>query len=229
LREVFPLMTAAVPPSGAAVLKGQGIPPDAVVPERVSQLVEQARELYAALADPRGLYAEIGRAEFAELYGGEGRNEQSTPLASIYPRASRLALFAATMGGAVSRKISELFAHNDPALAFMLDAIASERAELAAELVGRHYLDGLVNAGSAISPTVVLAYSPGYCGWHVTGQRRLFGYLQPDEIGITLNASCLMQPLKSVSGLIGLSPPEEIEEYASPCERCELRHCNMRR
>jgi hypothetical protein len=230
LREAFPLMAAAVPPSSAAVLRSQGIPPDAEVPERISVLVEQAREMYAGLANPRALRAEIGRQEFTELYRGEGRNEEMTPLERIIPRADRLALFAATMGGAVSRKISELFSQNDPALAFMLDAIASDRAELAAELAARQYLAHLLDSGSALAPTHVLAYSPGYCGWHVSGQRKLFGYLQPDDIGITLNDSCLMQPLKSVSGVLvaGDAAIHEFEDNFEFCNDCATHGCRDR-
>jgi len=230
LREVFQLSAAAAPPSHAAVLKSQDIPKDAELPERISLLVERARELYASLAEPRCMYAEIGRGEFGELYRGEGENEEDTPLDRIFPRADRLALFAATMGEAVSRKISELFTQNDPALAFMLDAIASERAELAAELVGRHYLDRLVCEGSALSPTHVLAYSPGYCGWHITGQRKLFDYLQPDQIGITLNESCLMQPLKSVSGVLvaGAAAIHDFEDSFEFCAECGTHGCRDR-
>jgi hypothetical protein len=230
LREVLHLSAAATPPSGEIILKRQEIPPDADLPERTSRLIEQARELYATLAEPRGMFAEIGREEFAELYRGEGENADETPLELIFPRADRLALFAATMGGAVSNKIGELFSENDPALAFMLDSIASDRAELAAELMGRHYLDRLVCAGSALSPTGVLAYSPGYCGWHITGQRKLFDYLQPAEIGITLNDSCLMQPLKSVSGVLvaGAAAIHDFEDDFEFCGGCGTHGCRDR-
>ena len=53
----------------------------------------------------------------------------------------------------------------------------------------------------------VLRYSPGYCGWHVSGQINLFNTLTPEKIGITLGESCLMNPLKSVSGVLVAGPP----------------------
>ena len=81
----------------------------------------------------------------------------------------------------------------------MLDAIASERADRAAELAGAIGSRRFRREGSTRR---VLPYSPGYCGWHVSGQRKLFDFLRPEEIGMTLNASCLMQPLKSVSGVL---------------------------
>ncbi len=227
---ILQLAAAKRPPSREVVLKSQGIPPDAELPAPIDDLIEKALEMYGELADPRCLYAEIGRGEFAEIYEGEGRNEPSTPLEAIYPRADRLALFAATMGEEVSGKIGELFRDNEPAMGFMLDAIASERAELAAAMVADHYLEALLDGGAALSPTAILAYSPGYCGWHITAQRKLFARLQPERIGITLNDSCLMTPLKSISGVLvaGRGSIHEFDNDYDFCEACETRGCRDR-
>ena len=50
-----------------------------------------------------------------------------------------------------------------------------------------------------------------------------------ENVGVQLSKSCLMHPLKSVSGLIGIGPADEIEDAGSPCDRCELYNCGMRR
>jgi hypothetical protein len=76
----------------------------------------------------------------------------------------------------------------------------------------------------------VLPYSPGYCGWHVTGQRRLFDRLEPQRIGVTLNSSCLMQPLKSVSGVLVIGP-SSIHEFDNDfdfCALCSTYQCRAR-
>jgi hypothetical protein len=70
--------------------------------------------------------------------------------------------------------------------------------------------------------TVVLGYSPGYCGWHISGQKKLFAYLHPERIGITLNNSYLMTPLKSVTGVLVAGPPE-IHRFKPDFPFC--RHC----
>jgi hypothetical protein len=74
----------------------------------------------------------------------------------------------------------------------------------------------------------VLPYSPGYCGWHVSGQAKLFEVLRPQRIGISLNASHLMVPLKSVSGVLVAAEPEvhdfDIDfEFCSDCADQECR------
>jgi cobalamin-dependent methionine synthase I len=84
----------------------------------------------------------------------------------------------------------------------MLDAVASTAAEMAADAVERNYLKRLRVENQEANSTAVLRYSPGYCGWHVSGQKKLFEFLQPAEIGITLLESFLMTPLKSISGVL---------------------------
>ena len=48
----------------------------------------------------------------------------------------------------------------------------------------------------------MLRYSPGYCGWHITGQKMLHENLQSRDIGITLTEAFSMKPMKSMSGVI---------------------------
>jgi hypothetical protein len=231
MKKVLTLEAVRVPPDRTTVLGAQGIPEHVRPRERVLRIADRALELYAELTDPRALYAEVSGADFAAIYRGEGLNSHRTPLEKIFPRAERLALFVVTLGEAVSREITELFRRNEPALASMLDAIASERADHAAEEVGERFLHRLVEEGGVSEASArVLAYSPGYCGWHVTGQRKLFDHLHPEEIGVTLNASCLMQPLKSVSGVL-VAGTREIHFFDNDydfCDTCTTAQCRER-
>lgn len=230
MREILEIPEASAPPGVAAALASQGIPAGADVPARIERLAREALELYVDLAAPQGIRAGVSRSEFDSIYRGEGRNAKRTPLEAIAPRADRLALFAVTLGEPLSRKIQELFRSNEPALASMLDGIASERADAAAGSVAAGYLRAILDGGDGSPDTRVLAYSPGYCGWHVTGQRRLFERLRPEEIGITLNASCLMQPLKSVSGVLvaGGAGIHEFEDDFDFCSDCSTHECRER-
>ncbi|PWB67687.1 MAG: hypothetical protein C3F15_17545, partial [Holophagae bacterium] len=195
---------AAVLPAAADVLRSQGVPAGATLNGAVQELLDAALAAVCDLAEPVAVVEEVSADAFAAIYRGEGRNAPTTPLDEISPRASRLWLFAGTVGELLSAEITSRFAGGDPAAAMMLDAAASEAAEL---LVGR--LERELAARAYGRPrTAVLAYSPGYCGWHVSGQRALFAALRPEEIGITLNESCLMEPLKSVSGVLVAGHPD---------------------
>ena len=107
----------------------------------------------------------------------------------------------------------------------ILNAVGAERAEAAEAKM----IDQLREQASAFNLVPTLPYSPGYCGMKLTEQRKLFSLFDGEDVGVTLTPDCLMQPIKSVSGLIGLGRPEDMASSARPCERCELENCNMRR
>jgi len=214
-------------PARNDVLRLQGIAPGQPVPSRIDALLEQATAIYLDLAEPRAIVGEILADDFAAVYRGEGRNPHATPVEAIFPNADRLALAAATVGARVTDRIRELFDRHDPALGCMLDSVASAAADRLADLLGPWYLSTISNP---VPDWHVLVYSPGYCGWDVSGQRALFGFLGPEEIGITLNASCLMQPLKSISGVLvaGARHIHRFHPTYSFCERCQEKQCRDR-
>ncbi len=193
---------------------------------RTRGLIERAVEMVEKLARPRGIFQLVGTERFRTIYRGQGHNEPVTPLDSILDRSERMALFAVTLGEGVEREISSLFAAYDPALACLLDAAASEAAEQAADAVEEAFASTLAEPDRSLA----LRYSPGYCGWHVTGQRALFEELRPETIGIRLRESCLMEPLKSISGVIIAGPPEihEVEAIYPFCARCATKGCGER-
>ncbi len=212
------------------VLAHQGIPEHADVPQRILALYEEAASLFAARARPRGLIAEISAEEFGEVFAGEGNNADDAVVANVYPKADRLALFAATMGREVSQAIADLFDSNDFALGMMLDAVASMTADKTSEVIADHYHAYLTTEEEATPAPFVLGYSPGYCGWHITGQRKLFAHLTPDEIGMVLNDSCLMSPLKSVSGVL-ISGRRDVHIFKPGygyCPQCKSHSCLAR-
>ena len=217
-------------PDWNQVLRAQGLPEGQALPTRLVALVDAAFNLYVRLARPRALIGVIGHDEFAGVYAGDGRNSHETPLEAIVPRADRLALYVATVGDPVSQAIGDLFDQQEPALGYMLDAVASEAADGLSHAAGRALMDRLRDAGGVGDEARVLPYSPGYCGWHVTGQRKLFAALEPERIGVTLNASCLMQPLKSVSGVlvVGSGEAHRFHPTYAFCEHCGTRQCRDR-
>ena len=230
MTRIISLEAIELAPTRDTVLRTQGIPEGHQVSDQVEGLVEKAISLYESLTQPMGLIGEISLSDFEEIFDGEGRNDLPAPLPEIAGDADRLALFAATLGDPVSRKIQELFEENDPATACMLDGIASERAETAATLLADAFLDSLLQKGEVDSGVRVLPYSPGYCGWHITGQIKLFAFLNPERIDIELNDSCLMSPLKSVSGALVAGQPEihDFENDFDFCFDCDSWECRTR-
>jgi hypothetical protein len=226
MRTVRRFDQAAAMPSRHQVMSLQGIPMGAELPQRVTILLEQAYTLYAQLTEPIGVREQITAEQFAEVYEGEGRNADPAPLAEIFPLADRLDLFAVTVGATVCAEIKRLFTVNDPALGYMLDSVASAATDLLSMSMAR---DLQAEVGTDLTP--ILPYSPGYCGWNISGQAKLFAALKPEEIGISLNSSYLMQPLKSVSGVL-VAAGCEVHELNSGtyafCAECRNQSCHER-
>lgn len=209
------------------ILHSQGVPDEAVLSGNFERIIEEAIGLYQELANISGIIARIEMSDFEEVYQGEGLNEKENPVEDIYRKSDYLALFAVTLGPVLSEKVTELFNKGDYATGYMLDSISSCAADKLANLTAQHLQLELARTEPAASQLRVLCYSPGYCGWHISGQKKLFEALQPEEIGITLNESCLMSPIKSVSGVL-IGGPGEIHEFANSypfCNTCTTRTC----
>lgn len=230
MTETIPLAFGDVSPPREAVLARLGIPPGTVLADRIERIYERAAEALAGSVAPVGVLADLPREAFLDLYHGGERNAPASPVAAVAPKAEHLALFAVTLGQPTSAAVAECFAGADFALAYVLDAMASVAADAAAEAAERWYGRTLRERGWSTPDAAVLRYSPGYCGWDVSGQRPLFAYLRPERIGIRLTDTCLMQPLKSVSGVL-LAGPRAIHRFPPTfdfCDRCAERTCRDR-
>jgi hypothetical protein len=230
MRKIINISRSETVPSQIDTFLLQGNPRHTRPPQNIVSLFEKAEKIFMECAEPAGIVADISKSEFIKVYKGESRNEKRSPVAEISERADYLALFAVTIGQATQDKISELFENGELTLGIMLDAVASAAAEMAADEVERKYLEQLRVGNQVANSTAVLRYSPGYCGWHVSGQKKLFEFLRPSEIGITLLESFLMTPLKSISGVL-LTGKKEIHiieaDYAF-CSQCKTHSCQQR-
>jgi len=219
----FPL--ARLEPDSASVYAALGLKRGAEPSARAAALLPRALETFRAVGEPRGMSRTVAAGEFAAIFAGTGRNEPQAPLAGIYPRAQRLDLFAFTLGERIGAEIARLFAGSDFALGSVIDAVAS----LAADNAGRLAEERLASQTAAATKTFL--YSPGYCGWHISAQEPLFAVLRPQAIGMTLNGSFLMSPLKSISGVL-VSGPAAIHDIAAGypfCGCCQSPVCRERR
>jgi hypothetical protein len=77
---------------------------------------------------------------------------------------------------------------------------------------------------------VSAALSPGsLVGWPLAGQRELCALLPLTDIGVRLNAHCVLEPHKSASVVIGLGPGYASHEVGSVCRYCSLADTCWRR
>ncbi len=227
MRSIVDFASEDVSLDRAAILRSQGVPDEAELSENFEKIYIKATELFRELAESKGIIAGITTSRFEEVFRGEGLNEKRNPVEEIYRNSSYLALFAVTLGPVLSSRVTELFNAGDYAPGYMLDSVSSYAADKLAYLAAEHLEAELAGGEAPAVSCRVLSYSPGYCGWHISGQKKLFEALYPEEIGITLNESCLMTPIKSVSGVL-IAGPGEIHEFVNSypfCNTCAARSC----
>ena len=202
-----------------------GVPPSAHIQNELERWIVAADERAA----PQATYLV---APIAEIDRRLLRFETSKPVEAFAGAIGEflgvskyVAAFIATAGPGVERLASERMKVGDELAAMIVNAVGAERAEAAESVV----IEELRERGRAFGLAPTLPYSPGYCGMALTEQRKLFALFGDETAGVTLTDDCLMRPLKSVSGLIGLGPADDVRTHVSPCDRCELQNCAMRR
>jgi hypothetical protein len=217
-------------PTDIEILRHQGIKEQDNINPQITKLVKEAKKLFKSDAKPVAVMVELSLPRFDSIFMGESLNERMNPLQNIYPQAERLALFAITLGAKISDRIEKLFEKNDFAIASMLDGVASLAADKAVENLEKRYYKEIYEDQPDNSDLYVLSYSPGYCGWHISGQKKIFQFLKPERIGISLNQRYLMTPLKSVTGVL-IAGKKEIHLFNIDfpfCRHCKDFSCRMR-
>jgi hypothetical protein len=143
-------------------------------------------------------------------------------VASQLKGSGKIALFIASIGADMEELSKQLFSKGDAVGGHFADIIASAAAERATGLLHDHIELTMAKLGLRVTNR----YSPGYCGWQVSEQRKLFSLFPGGCCGVTLNDSSLMLPVKSVSGMIGIGGTVTRAPYL--CDRCGQENCTYR-
>lgn len=143
-------------------------------------------------------------------------------IAKPFQKANSVAVFACTAGHEVHAAYSSYMANGELLKAYIMDTIGTVIVEKA---MNRMAADLDENAAQS-DLRCTNRYSPGYCGWHVGEQQKVWSLLPMGYCGITLTSSSLMTPVKSISGMIGLGQDVKKSPYA--CSGCHMEHCMYR-
>ena len=131
--------------------------------------------------------------------------------------ASHFAIFTASLGA--SFDLWKKTKKND-----MLDEyIADSLGSILAENLVKKCRNQIKFAVSDSAYKITNSYSPGYCDWKLTEQKKIFSLLPDTFCGIRLTESCLMLPIKSVSGIIGVGSNVVFNDNS--CNLCSMMHC----
>ena len=195
-------------------------------PEPVTLLINEITQELLPLGDIRAEYRIIKEISFIQ-------KEKSLQVAGvtfnikpiIYRQikdAEEVALFICTAGRAVGEMSRNSMKEGDLLRGYVYDVIGSEVVEHAADMIQEE----LKGESQARGRKITNRFSPGYCGWDVAEQHKLFSFFKNNFCGITLTESALMNPVKSVSGLIGIGEHVRYSQYQ--CHLCDDKNCIYR-
>jgi hypothetical protein len=134
-----------------------------------------------------------------------------------------LAIFVCSIGPRMEQQARLLMEAGKMLEGFLLDQVASEIVEQAADWTEQKLSEIVIPMGWKMTNR----YSPGYCKWSVAEQHKLFSFFPPRVCGIELTKSSLMIPIKSVTGVIGIGPKAERDAYE--CTICDMSDCFRRK
>lgn len=138
-------------------------------------------------------------------------------------KSGSLALFLCTAGEEIGARSRNAMKDGDLLKGYIYDVIGSEIVEAAADLMQNDLEEYISTSGKKITNR----FSPGYCGWDVAEQHKLFRLMNDNFCGIRLSASALMDPIKSISGFIGIG--EDVKQLPYTCDLCDLKDCIYRK
>ena len=136
--------------------------------------------------------------------------------------AEEVALFICTAGPEIGERSRRSMKEGDLLRGYIYDVIGSEVVENAADRMQEELKAEAAVRGKKITNR----FSPGYCGWDVAEQHKLFTFFRENFCGITLTESALMNPVKSVSGIIGAGRDVKYAPYQ--CHVCDDKNCIYR-
>ena len=134
----------------------------------------------------------------------------------------RIAAFICTAGEKFTSLARQLNNSSNFLAGFIVDTFGSIIVEKSMDYIQGQLQADIQRAGLLITNR----YSPGYCLWPLAGQRELFNLFPENKSGITLTESCLMTPMKSVSGIIGIG--RDVKKLRYKCDICNDFTCVYR-
>jgi hypothetical protein len=224
----------AVQVSDAEYRRLLGFPKDHVVSDRVRELMHATRMLYAQEGRPWTYWREANLRLDGDTLQIDETEFDSPQLRSHLRQtgAERVLLLAVSAGARCETVARQRWEEGKPDEYFFLEMFGSAVVEqLVADANGN-----LCALAEREGMSAVPHYSPGYTGWDVRDQPRLFEIISrrrrmalPEPLDVL--ASGMLRPKKSLLAVVGLAPnvPTRAEALSVPCTTCAFTPCSYRR
>ena len=132
-----------------------------------------------------------------------------------FTTCEKVTLLAATLGPGIDRFLAGLQQTSGAADAFIFNGIASAAAEHTTEILDELAVREIRR--SSYFPTA--RFSPGYGDWPLEHQQQFIESISGEKIGLAVTSHHLLQPVKSVTAVIGWSRVPLERSYEQPQEK----------
>ncbi len=208
------------------ILKYLGYPGDEV-PDPYPDMLEELLIVAEKLSNIKAgfvLFDNINNNQESKLLSINGLDFNIGNIISTSLKDSESVLFfVCTAGPGIEEYSRKLMKEDNTIEGYLMDVIGSETVEASMNYSQDLFEEMMKDIGLKITNR----YSPGYCGWHVSEQHKLFSLLPEQFCDIKLKESALMLPIKSVSGIIGIGKNAEKKGYT--CDNCDQENCVYRK
>lgn len=191
--------------------------------------IDKLEAVFDELIDPSLYHQNLGvdSVKKGAVHLEEGPEFKSPKLSKTLKGCESIVCYIATLGDDIEDEIKRLLNDKCLAEAYILDAMAS----VAVDNMVATFHQRMKNKYEDQSKQVSLCFSPGYCDWPITDQKKLFSMFDSNELDVELTDSCFMQPRKSISGVFGITTFNSNQSTHSynPCLECNRRDCSERR
>lgn len=213
-------------------ISGEILPPlmgydePAAIPDPVLESITELLARGPEICNIRGGYVlidDINIDRQSNTIASHGQQFETRQIVTHQLRNSeRAAWFVCTAGEEISQYTRQLMDEGDLMKGYVVDVLANVVVEAAMDRIQSSIENEMKMAGLKITNR----YSPGYCDWDIAEQKKLFSVFPENYLDIALSESCLMIPVKSVSGIIGIGKEVKFNKYT--CHFCSDKACLYR-
>jgi len=191
--------------------------------EPVSEIIRNILEEAKEMCDIRAEYNILPVLDFNDSEKSIGIKDQVFSVNNIVfgqlKKSESIAVFLSTAGDEIGTRSRNAMREGDLLKGYIYDVVGSEIVEAAADIMQNNLETEMAAEGKRITNR----YSPGYCGWDVTEQHKLFRLMPDNFCGIRLTSAALMDPVKSLSGFIGIG--NNVKRLHYTCSVCDMKDC----
>ena len=198
--------------------------------KKIRQLAQQEMERVNDFADSWGCAVEVPLCGMKnnEIFLKKDKEQvtlKSSQLPKILRNSDAVAVLLVTAGQKVTEESRRLMAAGKMTQALAVSAVGSAMVvDLMKELT-----DCVYNTACSKGYGITLRVGPGYTGWHLDDQTKLFSFYDSTSMPISLSHGIMMEPEKSLLGMVGMSPGGKKAPEIEPCRICDLKGCDMRK